>query len=105
MGSEAEDRDTFGLPAYALDQLKACLDEYPIDRAIVYGSRAMGNYRYASDIDLTLVAPDMTHRDLLRLEQAIDDLLLPWKVDLSLYHHIDNDDLRAHIDRVGLAIR
>lgn len=101
MGSAAENTARFGLPEYAIERLKDCLAHYPIDRAIIYGSRAKGNYRHASDIDLTLVAPDMTHWDLLRLEQDIDDLLLPWKVDLSLYHHIDNEDLKEHIDRVG----
>ncbi|MEQ6885985.1 nucleotidyltransferase domain-containing protein [Salicola sp. Rm-C-2C1-2] len=101
MASAADPRYTFGLPAHALEQLRACLGRYPIERAIVFGSRAKGTHRYASDIDLTLIAPAMTHWQLLELEQAIDDLLLPWKVDLSLYHHIDNEALKAHIDRVG----
>lgn len=101
MASAAEQETAFGLPFYAVDQLRACIAPYPVEAALVYGSRAKGTHRYASDIDLTLVAPEMTHWQLLELEQAIDDLLLPWKVDLSLYHHIDNDDLRDHIARVG----
>lgn len=104
MASTTEPEPEFGLPAYALDQLRKCLSPYPIEAALVYGSRAKGTYRPASDIDLTLIAPDMNHWQLLELEQAIDDLLLPWKVDLSLYHHIDNEALKAHIDRVGVAL-
>ena len=101
MASAAEEDTEFGLPVHAVNQLRACLAPYPIERAIIYGSRAKGTHRYASDIDLTLIAPEMTHWQLLELEQAIDDLLLPWKVDLSLYHHIDNEALKAHIERVG----
>ena len=101
MASAAEKKTVFGLPAHVVDQLRHCMARYPVDAAIVYGSRARGTHRHASDIDLTLIAPDMTHGQLLELEQAIDDLLLPWKVDLSLYHHIDNEDLRDHIDRIG----
>ena len=62
---------------------EGCPTPYPLQRAIVYGSHAKGTLRYASDIDLTLIAPEMTHWQLLELEPAIDDLL-PWKVDLSL---------------------
>ncbi len=42
--------------------------------------------------------------DLPRLDGEIDDLLLPWKVDIALRHQIENPDLLAHIDRVGIAI-
>ena len=101
MASTSESDTDFGLPTYAVNQLRKCLSPYPIEAALVYGSRAKGTYRAASDIDLTLIAPDMSHWQLLELEQAIDDLLLPWKVDLSLYHHIDNEALKVHIERVG----
>ena len=72
-----------------------------IERAIVYGSRAKGSYRRGSDIDITLDAPSMDLDSFLRLSTAIDDLMLPWNVDLSLLSHIDNPSLLQHIARVG----
>jgi hypothetical protein len=39
--------------------------------------------------------------ELLELCGQIDDLLLPWKVDLALKHTIENADLVAHIERAG----
>lgn len=51
---------------------------------MLYGSGAKGNYRPGSDIEL-----------------ALDDLLLPWKIDLSLYSQIDNPALVEHMGRVG----
>jgi len=43
----------------------------------------------------------LTFVDLTRIETALDDLSLPWAIDLSLISHIDNPDLLAHIARVG----
>lgn len=92
----------FGLPAAVLAELRSVLSQYPqIERALVYGSRAKGNYRSGSDIDLTLDGPALTFTDLMRIETALDDLMLPWKIDLSLLSHVDNPDLLDHIARVG----
>lgn len=95
--------ERFGLPARVVDRLCSIFRDYPeIKRVVVYGSRAKGNYRPGSDIDLSLVAPAMQLETLLQIENRIDDLLLPWMVDVSLLHHVDNPDLVAHISRVGV---
>jgi len=92
----------FGLSQQALDALRALFATCgPVRRAIVYGSRAKGNFREGSDIDIALDAPDLPFDALLRLSTQIDDLMLPWQVDLAVVSQIDNPDLLAHIDRVG----
>ncbi|MDV3353125.1 nucleotidyltransferase domain-containing protein [Leptothoe sp. ISB3NOV94-8A] len=68
----------------------------------MYGSRAKGNYRPGSDIDLTLMGRDISHEQLLAIEHQLDDLLLPYLFDLSIFSHIENPDVIAHINRVGL---
>jgi predicted nucleotidyltransferase len=73
-----------------------------IQQVILYGSRALGTYKHGSDVDLTLVAPECHTKDLLHIETELDDLLMPYQLDLSLYHQIDNPDLLNHIARVGL---
>lgn len=73
-----------------------------IDKVILYGSRAKGNYRPGSDIDLTLVGDALTHSHLLKIANELDDLLLPYKIDLSLMRQIEDADLIEHITRVGL---
>jgi hypothetical protein len=60
----------------------------------------MGRHRPGSDIDLTLIAPDLSHPDRLRLMAALDDLLLPWSIDLSLHHELPGP-LREQVARVG----
>ena len=92
----------FGLPTTAIAALRGVLSQYPqIERALVYGSRAKGNYRSGSDIDLTLDGPALTFTDLMHIEVELDDLMLPWKIDISLLSHIDNADLLDHIARLG----
>lgn len=95
----------YGLPPYVVEQLKALFRAWPqIQRVTLYGSRAKGNYRKGSDIDLCIDGQNLGIADLLRLDSEIDDLLLPWKVDIALRHQIENPDLLAHIDRVGIPI-
>ncbi|HZK08657.1 MAG TPA: nucleotidyltransferase domain-containing protein [Bacteroidales bacterium] len=91
----------FGLKSEQIAAIDQCFEKYPeIDLAIIYGSRAKNTYRYNSDIDLTLIG-DLSFRQLLKLENELDDLLLPYKIDLSLKSTISNADLIEHIDRVG----
>lgn len=91
----------FGLKKQHIEAINGCFNRYPaIEEVLVYGSRAKGNYRRGSDIDLTIIG-DLEYSELLRLENQLDDLLLPYKIDLSLKHTIDNPELLAHINRVG----
>lgn len=91
----------FGLKEKHIDAINSCFAKFEnIEQVVVYGSRAKGNYRKGSDIDLTIVG-DLTYSEILKLENELDDLLLPYKIDLSLKRQIANPDLIAHIDRVG----
>ena len=92
----------FGLPEQAIQKLESVFNAYPqIQRVIIYGSRAMGNYRKGSDIDLCIEAENLTFSELMRMEEQIDDLLLPWSIDLSIKSHIDNPELLEHIREYG----
>lgn len=92
----------FGLSNEDIDKIKVVFAKFPeIERVIIYGSRAKGNYKLASDIDLTLVGEKLTLSLLQSLENDMDDLLLPYKFDISIFHQISNHDLIAHIERVG----
>ena len=80
----------------------AVLAQYPqITRALLYGSRAKGNYRQGSDVDLTSIG-DIDLTTLNKINVALDDLLLPFEFDLSVFARIENEKLRQHIERVGI---
>lgn len=93
----------FGLPKHTINAINTVFakNNY-IEKAILYGSRAKGNYRNGSDIDLTLIAPTLTLTDLFRIENELDDLLLPYTIDLSLFHQLNDADILEHINRVGV---
>lgn len=57
--------------------------------------------RSGSNIDLTLIAPDMEYPHLFRLSNLLDDLYIPYKVDLSLVHKLRDDGLLDQIKRHG----
>ncbi len=92
----------FGLSLNTVDRIKNVLALFPkIEEVVIYGSRAKGNYKPASDIDITLKGQNITLSDLNKLATMLDDLLLPQKFDISIYQQIDNADLTDHINRIG----
>ena len=93
----------YGLSDITLNTLKGIFIKYPgIDTVLIYGSRAKGNYRDGSDIDLTIkTTTNFNYSDLLKISGDFDDSNLPYLVDVSIYNNLSNDSLKAHIDRVG----
>ncbi|WP_242469613.1 nucleotidyltransferase family protein [Rhabdochromatium marinum] len=95
----------FGLAIEVIEQIRAELAHTPhLQRAVLFGSRAKGNYHPGSDIDLALFGSDLTETDILSLAGRIDDLLLPYQVDLCPVNTLKNQALLAHIHRVGQVI-
>lgn len=92
----------YGLKDINIKKIQSVFAKYShIEKAILYGSRAMENYRNGSDIDLTLEGENLNLSTLLKIENELDDLLLPYEIDLSLFHKIENPQLKEHINRVG----
>jgi predicted nucleotidyltransferase len=94
--------DPWGLPNATIAAIRAVLARFPgVEKAVIYGSRAKGTHRDGSDIDLTLFGDHLTATTLGEIDEALDDLLLPYRFDLSLFAPIDHAPLREHIERVG----
>ena len=93
----------YGLNEKHINEIKSIFDQDAnIEKAIIYGSRAIGNYRDNSDIDLTLVGNELNLNSILKIENLLDDLLLPYNIDISIFNKIENKDLVDHIKRVGI---
>ena len=94
----------FGLQESTIERIRAVFAKYPqVEKAVLYGSRAKGNYRDGSDIDLTLFGgADLTLDALHKMMDEIDDLLLPYTMDLSIFNQISDPDVIGHIRRVGV---
>jgi type I restriction enzyme, S subunit len=93
----------YGLKDTQIAQIQAVFVRYPaIDQVVLYGSRAMGTHKPHSDIDLTLHGDNLDTAILNRISNELDDLLLPVTFDLSLFHHLENQEFIKHIERVGV---
>jgi type I restriction enzyme, S subunit len=92
----------FGLTPDIIRNIKEIFSRFSqIDKAILYGSRAKGNYKDGSDIDITLLGENLNLKIVYALETLIDELYLPYTFDISIFAQIDNDDLIEHILSVG----
>jgi predicted nucleotidyltransferase len=94
--------ETFGLKEITIHKINSIFIKYSaIEKAILYGSRAKGNYKNGSDIDITLIGDSLTYKLISDIENDLDELYLPYTFDLSIYKFLENDKLTNHIDRVG----
>ncbi|MFD2036557.1 nucleotidyltransferase domain-containing protein [Belliella marina] len=92
----------FGLNPYIIEKINQVFQKHnQVEKVILYGSRAIGNYRIGSDIDLTLIGDNLDLTTLQLIETELDELLLPYKFDISLYRQIANQDLIKHIEEFG----
>ncbi len=94
----------YGLQDATIQKICAVLAEFPqVEKAVLYGSRAKGNYKNGSDIDLTLCGgANLTLKVLYKVMDELDDLLLPYTIDLSIFQDISDPDVIEHIRRVGV---
>lgn len=91
----------FGLEESEIDAICAIFRHYPaIISVTIFGSRAMGNYKKHSDIDLVYKGT-LEEQQERHLYHELDDLPLPYQFDILAYNTIDNPALTDHIQRVG----
>ncbi len=92
----------FGLPENVMHSLGKVLESTPeVEEAIIFGSRAKGNYHPGSDIDLTIKGPAVSLNTILTLMSKTEDLGLLYKIDFQTYSTIADEAMLNHIDRVG----
>jgi predicted nucleotidyltransferase len=95
----------YGIRTGVWNQLLPILRSLPaVEQVVLFGSRAKGNFKPGSDIDLCVKGDALTDQDLKHLQQRIEELDLPWVVDLLHYESISDPSVTSHIDRVGVAL-
>lgn len=72
-----------------------------VEEAVLFGSRAKGNYKTGSDIDIAIKGKGVDKDVISTLNAAFEESSLIYFVDVIAYDHITNPDLKEHIDRVG----
>jgi predicted nucleotidyltransferase len=95
----------YGLSEEVLEKIRGVFARFPeVAKAVLYGSRAKGNFKPGSDIDLTLEGDALSADLRAVIASALDDLMLPYTIDLSLRSSISDADLKEHVDRVGTVL-
>jgi len=93
----------FGLESKVISRIQDVMSSFTeIEKVTLFGSRAKGNYRPGSDIDLTLIGDDIDLKILNQLLLKLDELMLPYTFDISIFKQITNLEFIEHINRVGI---
>lgn len=93
----------FGLIDSDLVFLSNLFQKYTsIDEVIIFGSRAKGNYKNGSDVDLAIKSQSIGNEELNAMDDALNENSnLPYKFDIVHYEKIQTPELKDHIDRIG----
>nr|WP_246203201.1 nucleotidyltransferase domain-containing protein [Vibrio aestuarianus] len=83
----------------------AVLSNPLVERAWVFGSRALGTFKESSDIDIALEGQSLTLNEIAMMLDTLDQSSLPYKVDLLIKHKITSPELLTHIEQHGLQIK
>ncbi|MBP5368119.1 MAG: nucleotidyltransferase domain-containing protein [Bacteroidales bacterium] len=95
----------YGLDDKYFNALISVFPRHPeVESVILYGSRAKGNYKPFSDIDITLKGSNLTRQHLGQIFTEIDDLLLPYFLDISIYNKLTDKGFIEAIDKTGVEI-
>ena len=96
----------FGLRDSDLAYMLSVLNRFPeVRKAVIFGSRAKGNYKPGSDVDMAIFGEDVSFRTVARLHALLEEEgPMPYYIDIVDYTHNGHDALKAHIDRVGQVI-
>jgi len=86
----------YGLSKHEIDTITNVLNSLNIKKTILFGSRAKGNYKKGSDVDLAIVGDERKASYYLNEETN-----LPYFFDVINLSKITNKNLIDHIKRVG----
>lgn len=95
-----------GLTKADMNHIRAAIKQFPeIEDAIIFGSRAKGTHKKASDLDLAIKGRTVSPETIQRLSFLLnEELPLPYFCDVVHYEALKSLPLIEHIDRVGKSI-
>lgn len=91
------------------NDLKIIVDTFKlhseIQSAILYGSRAKGNNKEYSDVDIAIKGDAVDSNTVFHIHEMLNEIVpLPWFFDIIIYDKITNENLKNHIDSIGIEI-
>ena len=94
-----------GLTDQALSQLQSALGTVKgLEKAVVFGSRATGKHKPNSDLDVALYGDGVGFGAIFDLEDALYDAGFPYELDILLVSIIQDERLKAAIERTAIVV-
>ncbi len=96
--------NTFGLKESDLKNIISILQQQKeVEECFIFGSRAKGNYRRGSDVDIAVKGQLIDLKIISRISYLLnEETTMPYHFDVLNYNTIRNDHLISHIDRIGI---
>lgn len=95
----------FGLKDSIIIKIKNVLSKYDeIEKALIFWSRARGDYKKTSDIDVAILSNDITSTRLNLLRNDFDELDIIYTVDVVDFDKISKVELKNSIINDGIVI-
>ncbi len=96
----------FGLQPQDLAEIIEMIRQFSdIEETVIFGSRAKGNYKKGSDVDIAIKGKKVSREDVASLADLLnEESVLPYYFDVVHYDEIAEKELTEHIDRVGQSI-
>jgi len=93
----------FGLRESDIEDIVAVLRQFTaVETALIFGSRAKGNYKPGSDVDIALKGTDIDFQTTLAIGGKLnEETLMPYHFDVLDHKALNNTELTNHIDRIG----
>lgn len=94
----------YGIPEKSLELIRKALSKWgEIEKVLIFGSRAMGNYKRGSDVDLCIFGSKVTEEIVNKLSIELNEMLpLPYYFDAIHYESLNNEELMTQIDTYGI---
>jgi predicted nucleotidyltransferase len=96
------DTNSQGLRNNDIAEIIEVLVKYPeVKRAYIFGSRAKGNYRYNSDVDIALEGEEVTNKVAWDIKYSLlVDCWMPYNFDVLALSTLKNEKLKEEIEAV-----
>lgn len=75
-----------------------------LEKAVIFGSRATGKHKPNSDVDIALYGDGVGFGAIFDLEDALYEVGFPHELDILLVSIIQDERLKAAIDRTAVVV-
>ncbi|ENK1244263.1 nucleotidyltransferase domain-containing protein [Clostridium botulinum] len=100
-----KDHNKMGISLQLFEEIRNSILKNPkINKAVIFGSRARGDYKKTSDIDICIYGKDIQNMDINLLEDSLNEINTPLDFDIVYFDKISKEALKINIEKDGILI-